>query len=92
METYNIEDNFFGEVINISNLFLSIFLSTILGVVLLFMQIPGIVIAFGIIAGSLFWGLSLLSDIHKRISTITEDPYKEERKRDSFLNSDLDND
>lgn len=55
-----------------NNLFASIFLSSILGVILLFLNIPGAIIAFGIIAGSLFWGLSLLVDLRNKLSLIVE--------------------
>ncbi|MEL3971078.1 hypothetical protein AAEO50_02205 [Rossellomorea oryzaecorticis] len=50
-------------------LILSIFLASILGLVL-FVTGPwfGGVLAFGIIAGCLFRGLYLLNDIHRRIS------------------------
>ena len=55
-----------------NNLFASIFLSSILGVILLFLHIPGAIIAFGITAGSLFWGLSLLVDLRNKLSLIVE--------------------
>lgn len=50
-------------------LILSIFLASILGLVL-FISGPWIggILAFGIIAGCLFRGLYLVSDIHKRIT------------------------
>ena len=54
------------------NLLSSIFFSSILGLILLFLEIPGAVIAFGIIAGSLFWGLYLLVDIREKLSKILE--------------------
>lgn len=50
----------------------SIFLSSILGLILLFLHIPGAVIAFSIIAGSIFWGLYLLVDIREKLSKILE--------------------
>lgn len=56
------------------NLLSSIFFSSILGLILLFLHIPGAVIAFGIIAGSLFWGLYLLVDIREKLSKILELP------------------
>lgn len=56
------------------NLLSSIFFSSILGLILLFLHIPGVVIAFGIIAGSLFWGLYLLVDIREKLSKILELP------------------
>jgi hypothetical protein len=51
-------------------LFLSIVLNAVLGFFLLLIGPPQIagVIAFGIIVGSIFRGLYLLTDIHKRIS------------------------
>jgi hypothetical protein len=50
-------------------LILSIFLASILGLVL-FISGPwvGGILAFGIIAGCLFRGLYLLNDIHRRVS------------------------
>jgi hypothetical protein len=49
-------------------LLLSIFLSAILGYVILMMgPLLGGIIAFGIVVGSIFRGLYLLSDIHKRM-------------------------
>lgn len=54
----------------------SIFFSTILGYILLNLQIIGAVIAFGIIAGSLFWGLYLLVDIREKLNKIIELPEK----------------
>lgn len=54
------------------NLLSSIFFSSILGVILLIFHLPGAVIAFGIIAGSLFWGLSLLVDIQEKLSKIAK--------------------
>ncbi|WP_043932734.1 hypothetical protein [Bacillus sp. EB01] len=52
------------------SLFLSIVLSAILGFFLFTIGPPEIagIIAFGIIVGSIFRGLYLLNDIHKRIS------------------------
>jgi hypothetical protein len=49
-------------------LLLSILLSAILGYVLLMMgPLLGGIIAFGIVVGSIFRGLYLLSDIHKKM-------------------------
>jgi large-conductance mechanosensitive channel len=50
-------------------LILSIFLASILGLVL-FISGPwvGGILAFGIIAGCLFRGIYLLNDIHRRVS------------------------
>lgn len=51
-------------------LFLSIFLSIVLGYFLLMMgPLFGGVVAFGIIAGSLFRGVYLLNDIRKRLAS-----------------------
>jgi hypothetical protein len=50
-------------------LLLSIFLSAVLGFLLVMMgPIVGGLIAFGIVVGSLFRGLYLLNEIHKGIS------------------------
>ncbi|GEN83671.1 hypothetical protein SLU01_19830 [Sporosarcina luteola] len=51
-------------------LIISIILSVILGYLLLLFTGPlvGGLLAFGIVAGSLFRGLYLLNDIHKRLS------------------------
>lgn len=50
------------------NLVFSIFLSLLLGYVLLMMgPLAGGVIAFGLVMGTLFRGLYVLNDIHKRL-------------------------
>jgi hypothetical protein len=56
----------------IKGLLLSIFFSSILGLILLFLGIPGAVIAFGIIAGSLFMGLYLLVDLQEKLTKVTD--------------------
>lgn len=58
-------------------LIISIILSTILGFSFLFMGNLGFFLAFGIVAGSLFRGLYILNDIHKRLS---KDEQKDEAK------------
>lgn len=58
-------------------LIISIILSTILGFSFLFMGNFSFFLAFGIVAGSLFRGLYLLNDIHKRLS---KDEQKDEAK------------
>lgn len=47
-----------------------IVLSSILGFILFSLGIPGLIIAFGIIAGSLFWGLYLLISIKEKLSSV----------------------
>ena len=61
-------------------LFLSILLSVILGYFLFAMgPIVGGILAFGIIAGSLFRGIYLLNDVRKRIATISPDAIVQEQ-------------
>ncbi|OEH91067.1 hypothetical protein [Bacillus solimangrovi] len=65
-------------------LFISIILSILLGFLLFVMgPIVGGILAFGIIVGCLFRGLSLLNDIHKRISKVTPKP---DRAREAYEN------
>ncbi|MBT2692781.1 hypothetical protein [Bacillus sp. ISL-55] len=53
-------------------LFLSLLLSVILGYLLFVMgPIVGGILAFGIIAGSLFRGIYLLNDVRKRLAAIS---------------------
>ncbi|XXM73174.1 hypothetical protein ACQ0QQ_04540 [Lysinibacillus sphaericus] len=67
-------------------LILSIFLASLLGLVL-FISGPwvGGILAFGIIAGCLFRGLYLLSDIHKRVSNEMEKPDKAREVYENYL-------
>jgi hypothetical protein len=67
-------------------LLLSIFLSATLGFVLLMMgPVVGGVIAFGILVGCLFRGMYLLSDIHKRLSTILPKRDKVQEVYDEYI-------
>lgn len=67
-------------------LFLSILLSVILGYLLFAMgPIIGGILAFGIIAGSLFRGIYLLNDVRKRIATISPDASVQEQLQESVL-------
>jgi hypothetical protein len=60
-------------------LLLAIFLSVLLGYALLMMgPLFGGILAFAIVAGSIFRGLYLLNDIHKKISS--EIPAKDKAK------------
>lgn len=62
-------------------MFLSILLSVILGYLLFVMgPIVGGILAFGIIAGSLFRGIYLLNDVRKRIATISPEVGKVQEK------------
>jgi hypothetical protein len=65
-------------------LILSIFLASLLGIIL-FVTGPfyGGVLAFGIIAGSLFRGLYLLNDIHRRVS---KEMPKTDKAREAYEN------
>ncbi|QTC41457.1 hypothetical protein I7V34_20805 [Bacillus sp. V3] len=67
-------------------LILSIFLASLLGLIL-FVTGPwfGGVLAFGIIAGSLFRGLYLLNDIHKRVSMEMPKPDKAGEVYENYL-------
>ncbi|MCQ6277427.1 hypothetical protein JMM81_21410 [Bacillus sp. V3B] len=65
-------------------LLLSILLSGILGTILFFIPF-GYIVAGAIIAGVLFRTLYLVSDIHKRISTITEKPDKAKEVYENYL-------
>ncbi|MFL8937306.1 hypothetical protein ACKA06_10950 [Rossellomorea oryzaecorticis] len=67
-------------------LILSIFLASLLGLIL-FVTGPwfGGVLAFGIIAGSLFRGLYLLNDIHKRVSKEMPKPDKAREVYENYL-------
>lgn len=63
---------------------LSIILSVILGYLLLMMgPLVGGFLAFGIIAGTLFRGLYLLNDIHKRLS---KDALKADKAKVAYEN------
>ncbi|AVQ99998.1 hypothetical protein OBCHQ24_13585 [Oceanobacillus iheyensis] len=53
-------------------LFGAIFFSSILGYILLHFNVFGIVIAFGIIAGSLFYGISQLLSIKEKLTMISK--------------------
>jgi hypothetical protein len=67
-------------------LILSIFLASLLGLIL-FVTGPwfGGVLAFGIIAGSLFRGLYLLNDIHRRVSKEMPKPDKAREVYENYL-------
>ena len=65
-------------------LLISIILSVILGYLMLMMgPLFGGLLAFGIVAGSLFRGLYLLSDIHKRLS---KDTPKRDKVKEAYEN------
>lgn len=67
-------------------LLLSIVLSVTLGWVLLMMgPLVGGIIAFGIVTGCLFRGLYLLIDLHKRISTISDNKDKVQDAYEKYL-------
>lgn len=53
-------------------LFGAIFFSTILGYILIPFNVFGIAIAFGIIAGSLFYGISQLLSIKEKLAMISK--------------------
>lgn len=53
-------------------LVLSVILSSILGLILFLLGIPGVVIAFGIIAGSLFYGLYLLLSMREKLTSVVK--------------------
>ncbi|GAQ19089.1 D-ribose transporter ATP-binding protein [Oceanobacillus picturae] len=53
-------------------LFSAIFFSTILGLILFYFNFFGIIIAFGIIAGSLFYGISKLLSINEKLAMISK--------------------
>ncbi len=69
----------------VMKLFLCIVFSGILGLSLLMIIPPQIagVIAFGIIVGSIFRGLYLLQDIHKKISSVL--PNRDKVQQDDSL-------
>ncbi|MDN7242264.1 hypothetical protein QWY14_10665 [Planococcus sp. N028] len=67
-------------------LILSIILSTILGYLLLMMgPWVGDFLAFGIITGTLFRGLYLLNDIHKRLLKDAPELSKAKQAREDYL-------
>ncbi|PSL36190.1 hypothetical protein B0H99_10711 [Planomicrobium soli] len=68
------------------HLVLSIVLSTILGYLLLIMgPLVGGLIAFGIIAGTLFRGLYLLSEVHKMLLKEKPKLNKAQQARENYL-------
>lgn len=68
------------------HLIISIILSGILGFLLLMMgPLVGGILAFAIIVGSLFRGLYLLNDIHKRLSKVTPKPDKVKEAYENYL-------
>ncbi|MDQ0298086.1 hypothetical protein J2S78_000494 [Salibacterium salarium] len=67
-------------------LLLSIVLSSMLGWILLMMgPLVGGMIAFGIVVGCLGRGMYLLTDIHKRLSTISPHKDKVQEAYDNYL-------
>ena len=67
-------------------LMISIILSGILGWLFLMMgPWVGGILAFGIIAGSLFRGLYLLNDIHNRLSKVATKPDKAKEAYENYL-------
>ncbi|MFZ3578767.1 hypothetical protein [Virgibacillus sp. DJP39] len=68
-------------------LFVSIVLSAILGLILFMMgPMVGGILAFGIVVGSIFRGLYLLGDIHKRTSDSLPVKDKIQEAYDAHLN------
>lgn len=73
-------------------LLLSIFLSAVLGLILLMMDpIVGGIIAFGIIVGCLFRGLYLLNNIHKSISASSPKEDKVQKAYKEYLEGKVNN-
>ncbi|MFD9627868.1 hypothetical protein [Peribacillus muralis] len=67
-------------------LLISIILSVILGYLLLMMgPLVGGFLAFGIVVGTLFRGLYLLNDIHKRLSKDAPKPEKAKEAYENYL-------
>jgi hypothetical protein len=67
-------------------LLISIFLSAILGYLLLMMgPLVGGLLAFGIISGALFRGLYLLNEIQKRLSEDTPKLSKAKEARENYI-------
>ncbi|WP_421385155.1 hypothetical protein ACOJQI_10435 [Bacillus salacetis] len=67
-------------------LIMSIILSALLAFVLLIMgPLVGGILAFAIIAGSIFRGLYLLTDIHKKVSTLVPDKDKAREVYEEYL-------
>lgn len=67
-------------------LIMSIIFSAILGLVLIMMgPLAGGILAFAIIAGSLFRGLYILSKIHKKVSVLVPDQDKAKQVYQEYL-------
>ncbi|EDL66764.1 hypothetical protein [Bacillus sp. SG-1] len=67
-------------------LIMSIILSALLGFVLMMMgPLAGGILAFAIIAGSIFRGLHVLSEIHQKISLLVPDQDKAKQVYEDYL-------
>ncbi|QOR64712.1 hypothetical protein IM538_12635 [Cytobacillus suaedae] len=67
-------------------LILSMVLSALLGFVLFIIEpLAGGIIAFGIVVGCTFRGLYLLTDIHKRMSSISPSKSRVEKAYEDYL-------
>ncbi|WP_409254212.1 hypothetical protein V1502_10045 [Bacillus sp. SCS-153A] len=67
-------------------LLLSIFLSGLLAFVLMMMgPLAGGILAFAIIAGAIFRGLFLLTDIHRKVTKIVPDKDKAKEVYEEYL-------
>lgn len=68
------------------NLLLSMVLSALLGFVLFMMgPLVGGIIAFGIVVGCIFRGLYLLTEIHKKMSSISPSKNRVEKAYEDYL-------
>ncbi|MBE4909731.1 hypothetical protein IMZ08_16990 [Bacillus luteolus] len=67
-------------------LLLSMVLSALLGFVLFMMgPLVGGIIAFGIVVGCIFRGLYLLTEIHKKLSTISPSKTRVDKAYEDYL-------
>ncbi|MEH7609828.1 hypothetical protein [Gottfriedia acidiceleris] len=64
----------------------SIVLATILGIFLLMLGEVGIIIAFEILAGTLFRGIYLLNDLSKRLSKVAPIEQKSDKVKEAYEN------
>lgn len=73
-------------------LVLSVILSSILGLILFLLGIPGVVIAFGIIAGSLFYGLYLLLSMREKLTSVVKHLDIKEKEVPQLSNEEIERD
>ncbi len=77
------------EVIHMK-LIVSILVSTLLGLILFMLGLPGGIIAFGIIAGCLFYGIYLLLSLRDQLAGIANHFHiKEEEEGDKISNEEI---